>query len=145
MTRLAVVTTHPIQYYAPWFRRLASHPGLDLRVFYLWDFGVVEREDKGFGRTIRWDVPLLDGYASEFVPNVSRRPGITLAVLRTLACQPHFVPLAPKRCSASATTTSLSCGCCFIFRSAMCRCCIVATRTGCCRGTESAPGFVRDC
>jgi glycosyltransferase involved in cell wall biosynthesis len=75
MTRLAVVTTHPIQYYAPWFRHLAQQPEMDLRVFYLWDFGVVEREDKGFGRAIRWDVPLLEGYASEFVPNVSRRPG----------------------------------------------------------------------
>jgi glycosyltransferase involved in cell wall biosynthesis len=75
MTRLAVVTTHPIQYYAPWFRHLASRPELDLRVFYLWDFGVAEREDKGFGRVIRWDVPLLNGYTSEFVPNVSRRPG----------------------------------------------------------------------
>jgi len=75
MTRLGVVTTHPIQYYAPWFRQLAQRPELDLRVFYLWDFGVVEREDKGFGRVIRWDVPLLEGYASEFVPNVSSRPG----------------------------------------------------------------------
>jgi glycosyltransferase involved in cell wall biosynthesis len=74
MTRLAVVTTHPIQYYAPWFRRIAARPGLDLRVFYLWDFGVAEHEDEGFRRTVRWDVPLLDGYASEFVPNVSRRP-----------------------------------------------------------------------
>lgn len=75
MTRLAVVTTHPIQYYAPWFRHLARQAGLDLRVFYLWDFGVTEQEDKGFGRAIRWDVPLLDGYASEFVPNVSKNPG----------------------------------------------------------------------
>jgi glycosyltransferase involved in cell wall biosynthesis len=75
MTRLAVVTTHPIQYYAPWFRDLAARPELDVRVFYLWDFGVTEREDKGFGRSIRWDVPLLDGYASEFVPNVSSAPG----------------------------------------------------------------------
>jgi glycosyltransferase involved in cell wall biosynthesis len=75
MTRLAIVTTHPIQYYAPWFRYVAASAGIDLRVFYLWDFGVAEREDKGFGRTIRWDVPLLDGYASEFVPNASRRPG----------------------------------------------------------------------
>jgi glycosyltransferase involved in cell wall biosynthesis len=75
MTRLGVVTTHPIQYYAPWFRHLAQRPELSVRVFYLWDFGVVDREDKGFGRTIRWDVPLLEGYASEFVPNVSSRPG----------------------------------------------------------------------
>jgi glycosyltransferase involved in cell wall biosynthesis len=75
MPRLAVVTTHPIQYYAPWFRHLASGVGLDVRVYYLWDFGVTDRVDPGFGQAVRWDVPLLEGYAHEFVPNRSRRPG----------------------------------------------------------------------
>lgn len=46
-----------------------------LRVFYLWDFGVTEKTDKGFGKTVKWDVDLLGGYDHEFVPNVSRRPG----------------------------------------------------------------------
>jgi glycosyltransferase involved in cell wall biosynthesis len=73
--RLAIVTSHPIQYYAPWFRDLAARPGLDLRVFYLWDFGVTDRRDPRFGTTVRWDVPLLDGYAHEFVPNWSPRAG----------------------------------------------------------------------
>ena len=73
--RLAVVTTHPIQYYAPWFRQLQTVPGLEVRVFYLWDFGVADRVDPVFGQTIRWDVPLLDGYEAEFVPNVSAHPG----------------------------------------------------------------------
>jgi glycosyltransferase involved in cell wall biosynthesis len=75
MPRLAVVTTHPIQYYAPWFRHLAREPGLDVRIYYLWDFGVTDRVDPGFGQSLRWDVPLLEGYAHEFVPNRSRRPG----------------------------------------------------------------------
>jgi glycosyltransferase involved in cell wall biosynthesis len=75
MKRLAIVTTHPIQYYAPWFRHLACRPGLDLRVYYLWDFGVTEQLDRGFGQTLRWDVPLLDGYAWEMAPNRSRDPG----------------------------------------------------------------------
>jgi glycosyltransferase involved in cell wall biosynthesis len=73
--RLAIVTTHPVQYYAPWFRHLAGTAGLDVRAFYLWDFGVSGRVDPTFGVPITWDVPLLDGYAHEFVPNVSRRPG----------------------------------------------------------------------
>lgn len=72
--RLAVVVSHPIQYYAPWFRWLADH-GWTLRVFYLWDFGVAERQDRGFGRAVVWDVDLLSGYEHEFVPNVSREPG----------------------------------------------------------------------
>jgi len=73
--KLAVIATHPIQYYAPWFKRLAAEPGLSLRVFYLWDFGVTEQVDRGFGRPFKWDVSLLDGYDHEFVPNTSRRPG----------------------------------------------------------------------
>jgi glycosyltransferase involved in cell wall biosynthesis len=75
MPRLAIVTTHPIQYYAPWFRHLAGRPGLDLRVYYLWDFGANERLDREFGKAFRWDVPLLDGYGWEMVPNRSCDPG----------------------------------------------------------------------
>jgi len=32
--RLAILSTHPIQYHAHWFRALAARPELDLRVFY---------------------------------------------------------------------------------------------------------------
>lgn len=73
--RLAVVLSHPTQYYSPWFRWLKSHTALDLRVFYLWDFGVVRRLDPQFGTALTWDVDLLSGYESEFVPNAARRPG----------------------------------------------------------------------
>lgn len=73
--RVAIVVSHPIQYHAPWFRRLASHPKLGLRVFYLWEFGVRETFDPGFETSFVWDVPLLDGYDSEFVRNVSGDPG----------------------------------------------------------------------
>jgi len=72
--KLALIASHPIQYYAPWFRHIAAE-GIDLRVFYLWDFGVKETRDPGFGRSIVWDVPLLDGYDYEFVPNTASDPG----------------------------------------------------------------------
>jgi glycosyltransferase involved in cell wall biosynthesis len=73
--RLAVVLSHPTQYYSPWFRWLATHSRIELRVFYLWDFGVTRRRDPQFGTTFEWDVDLLSGYDSEFVPNTSRNPG----------------------------------------------------------------------
>jgi len=73
--RLAVVISHPIQYYAPWFAHIASLPDIDLRVFYLWDFGVTSTRDRDFGVSLQWDVPLLEGYEHEFVPNASRDPG----------------------------------------------------------------------
>jgi len=72
--RLAVVVSHPIQYYAPWFRWMTAQ-GWTLRVFYLWDAGVAEHRDREFGRTIVWDVDLLSGYEAEFVPNIAIEPG----------------------------------------------------------------------
>ncbi len=75
MKKLAIITSHPIQYNAPWFRHLAAQPGMDLKVFYLWDFGVTSRVDRGFEQAVTWDIPLLDGYAHELVPNVSGDPG----------------------------------------------------------------------
>lgn len=74
-TRLAVVLSHPTQYYSPWFRWLRSRTALELRVFYLWDFGVARRHDPQFGTSLEWDVDLLSGYDSVFVPNRSGRPG----------------------------------------------------------------------
>ena len=68
MKRLAVVTTHPIQYYAPLFRLLAARGNISCKVFYTW-----EREatayDIDFKRVIEWDIPLLDGYEHEFISN----------------------------------------------------------------------------
>ena len=50
---------------------------LDLRVFYTWSQvanGAIE--DQGFGTTLEWDIPLLEGYAYEFVRNTCLvRPG----------------------------------------------------------------------
>ena len=77
MKKLAVITSHPIQYHAPWFRHLARERQIDLKVFYLWDFGVTEQIDDGFKQAVRWDVPLLTGYQHEFVENTSSRPGTT--------------------------------------------------------------------
>ncbi|MDE2306053.1 MAG: glycosyltransferase family 4 protein [Gammaproteobacteria bacterium] len=74
--RLAVVSTHPIQYYAPLFRALAAEAGISLRVFFTWSQAEGGATfDPEFGRTVSWDVPLLDGYAYEFVNNRARRPG----------------------------------------------------------------------
>ena len=72
--RLAIVTTHPIQYNAPLFRALAGRDGIEIRVFYSWE-GTARQDDPEFGRTISWDIPLLDGYDWEMIPNRARDPG----------------------------------------------------------------------
>jgi len=75
MPRLAIILSHPIQYYSPRFRWLRANTRLEFRVFYLWDFGVTARRDPEFARDLKWDVDLLSGYDHEFVPNVARDPG----------------------------------------------------------------------
>lgn len=71
--RFAAVVSHPIQHYAPMFRDLAAVPNVVVRVLYCCDWGVREYADPDFAATVAWDVPLLDGYDSEFLP-VRRRP-----------------------------------------------------------------------
>src|SRR4051794_22884411 len=76
MTSVAIITTHPIQYNAPWFRLLAQQPNIRLKVFYTWSQSQKgPKFDPGFGKTIEWDIPLLDGYDHEFVENIASDPG----------------------------------------------------------------------
>ncbi len=73
--RLAILTSHPIQYQAPFFRKLAAHTDIDLTVYFCWNFGVEnEQYDPGFGEKIKWDIPLFEGYKYKFLPNLSLRP-----------------------------------------------------------------------
>jgi glycosyltransferase involved in cell wall biosynthesis len=75
--KLAIVCTHPIQYYVPVFRALTESCRFDLRVFYTYSQAATDGIfDSGFGTEVKWDIPLLEGYAYNFVRNVARRPGL---------------------------------------------------------------------
>ncbi|MGN6415918.1 MAG: glycosyltransferase family 4 protein [Pseudobacter sp.] len=69
--RLAIVITHPIQYYVPVFQLLSARGNIQLKVFYTWEQEAAGF-DKGFGRKFNWDIPLLDGYEYEFISNEGR-------------------------------------------------------------------------
>lgn len=73
--RLAILSTHPVQYYAPVFRALANCPRLEIKAFYGWKGSSEGALDRGFGQAVTWDIPLLDGYEHEFVPNIATDPG----------------------------------------------------------------------
>ncbi len=76
--RLIVVAPHVVQYHAPFYRELARRPELDVLVLYLDDAGARPTWDATMGATIEWDVPLLEGYAYEFVRSLSPRPDSSL-------------------------------------------------------------------
>ncbi len=67
--RLLAVGSHPVQYMAPIFRRMAKHPRLDLQVAYCSLRGAEAGHDPEFDTQVKWDVPLLDGYKWTHVPN----------------------------------------------------------------------------
>ena len=75
MHRIAVVASHPIQYQAPWFRRLAGVA--DVTVFFCHRQTAEDQARAGFGQAFDWDVPLLDGYTHAFLDNVSEAPGVS--------------------------------------------------------------------
>lgn len=74
-TRLAVVTSHPIQYQGPLFRAMAAHPAIDLTVLFCCDHGQRPTFDREFNTTFAWDRPITEGYAHEFVPSIHPHPG----------------------------------------------------------------------
>ncbi len=76
MKKLAVLTTHPIQYNAPLFKLLAQRARIEVKVFYTWGEDVLkDKFDPGFGKVITWDIPLLQGYPYQFLKNDSEKPG----------------------------------------------------------------------
>jgi hypothetical protein len=76
MKKLAIITTHPIQYNAPLFSLLNKRGKIRIKVFYTWGHAVLENKfDPGFGKNISWDIPLLEGYDHVFEKNISPDPG----------------------------------------------------------------------
>lgn len=65
MRKLAIVSTHPIQYNAPLFRLLAADEDSALKVFYTKESDDV-RYDADFKREITWDIDLHTGYDKAF-------------------------------------------------------------------------------
>lgn len=83
-TSLMVLVSHPIQYFVPIYRALAQREDLDFSVLFRTRVGIDSYYDDGFGRTIRWDIPLLDGYRSRFLSSKLHTGGVEWSVVREL-------------------------------------------------------------
>lgn len=73
--RLAIITSHPIQYYAPVFKLLHQQKKLEVKVFYTLGESGKNQYDPGFNQKISWDIPLLEGYDFQFQTNTAKKPG----------------------------------------------------------------------
>jgi glycosyltransferase involved in cell wall biosynthesis len=71
--RLAVLASHPVQYYGPLFRSLSQR--VDLAVLFAHRATPQDQARAGFGTAFEWDVDVTSGYEHLFLENVARRPG----------------------------------------------------------------------
>lgn len=72
--KLGVWSSHPVQYYTPWFRALAAE--VDLEVLFGYRQTPQGQSEAGFGVDFEWDVPLLEGYRYRWLRNTARRPSV---------------------------------------------------------------------
>jgi len=75
LKKLAIISTHPIQYNAPVFKLLAERGNIQIKVFYTWEKSKDGIFDIKFNQDIKWDIPLLEGYEFQFVKNISTNQG----------------------------------------------------------------------
>src|SRR5215470_15490293 len=62
VTHIAVLNSHPIQYFAPLYSYLNAAPDLKVTALYLSDVSIRGAKDAGFDCNIKWDLDLLAGY-----------------------------------------------------------------------------------
>ncbi|HZP65445.1 MAG TPA: glycosyltransferase family 4 protein [Rudaea sp.] len=64
--RVAILNSHPIQYFAPLYSFL-NKKNIEIVALYCSDYSMRGAVDPGFGREVKWDIDLLQGYTSVFL------------------------------------------------------------------------------
>ena len=70
--RVGHLVTHPIQYFAPLYRMLALKGVIDLTVYFFSTQGLETYFDTEFNTSLKWDIPLLEGYRSVLAEDGSK-------------------------------------------------------------------------
>jgi glycosyltransferase involved in cell wall biosynthesis len=73
--KIAIISTHPIQYYIPWYQALSKFQNVNLMVYYAL-IPDPQQQGTGFGIPFTWDIPLLKGYEWEALKNTSSSPSL---------------------------------------------------------------------
>lgn len=73
---LAYLVSHPIQYQAPLFRRLAASRRIDFQALFGCLHGATPRFDDQFGAVVDFGIDVTSGFDWRLVPQAGRRPSI---------------------------------------------------------------------
>lgn len=69
MKNIIILNSHPIQYFTPLFQKMSKDREINLNVLFCSNIGAVEYFDEGFGKTIKWDIPILEGFNYTLLKN----------------------------------------------------------------------------
>ncbi|MBX2890021.1 MAG: glycosyltransferase family 4 protein [Saprospiraceae bacterium] len=74
--KIVFLNTHPIQYFAPMYQELTHSKAFDFEVWYCTRHGLNAEMDKQFGKAVKWDIPILEGYPHKFLKNHAPKPSL---------------------------------------------------------------------
>ncbi len=94
--RLAIVVSHPIQHFVPFYRRLAAHADLELCVFFMSNFSLRMFHDCEMGTEIGWNMGLLSGYQHKFLPEAAAITRATPLRLNNPSAAAELAKFAPQ-------------------------------------------------
>jgi glycosyltransferase involved in cell wall biosynthesis len=94
---VAVLNSHPIQYFAPLYAYLNQTSDLRVTALYCSDVSIRGHVDPGFQRPVTWDVELLAGYPFKFLGSARER---TPGGFWSLVCLPLWSEIRSGRYDA---------------------------------------------
>lgn len=75
-TNILYVVSHPIQYQAPLLRLISKSIDLNVSTLFYWNKSSNTNFDREFGLKIKWDIPLLEGYHSDYLVDHAKTQSI---------------------------------------------------------------------
>lgn len=78
-TRLAIVISHPIQHFVPFYRAITKQRSIKLKVFFCSRIGAENYHDPEMGASFKWAADLTSGYDHEFLPEANRIVSISFS------------------------------------------------------------------
>lgn len=79
-----LLVSHPVQYFVPIYQNMARDSRVCFEVMYRTMVGLEAVYDESFGKEIKWDIPLLDGYSHFFLTKKVKLKGLELGVIYQL-------------------------------------------------------------
>jgi len=95
-TRLAIVISHPIQHFVPFYRVIAGQKSIKPKVFFCSRIGAKAYHDPEMGVSFKWAADLTSGYDYEFLPEADRIDSISFSTVNNPSVGSALTAFAPE-------------------------------------------------